>query len=252
MTFKQLVTYSFDKWWRPILLLLTTGLLLGLSVWSDTSVLQIPAFVLFCLSIAILGFSLIFQLWKKRWINAILTFLILGCTIAVCLFFAIVFFIVATNELDEPDKFADNLKIPKNITIYTPADINFDKKKPDSISNIQKKDIDFQLYNSIQPGVYEYEFWTSKINRGIIYLKAYEITQNYPLSTSELPSSSSVKIFNDKDSIIKIGTSHFFTIYEGDWGKPYAARFEVWYKPSTGEQETKLFEKNYKIEGWMR
>jgi hypothetical protein len=41
------------------------------------------------------------------------------------------------------------------------------------------------------------------------------------------------------------------TIYEGDWGKPYAARFEVWFKPDNGGNEQKLFQKNYKIEGWM-
>jgi hypothetical protein len=43
-----------------------------------------------------------------------------------------------------------------------------------------------------------------------------------------------------------------FTIYEGDWGKPYAARFEVWFFPDNGGKERKLIEKNFKIEGWQR
>ena len=44
-----------------------------------------------------------------------------------------------------------------------------------------------------------------------------------------------------------------FTIYEGHWGKPYAARFELWFvSDNSGGQEKKLLEKNYKIEGWQR
>jgi len=249
MNFKQIVIYSFDKWWRPLFILIFAGLLLVLSVWRDISFLQIPAFVLFCFAVFILGLSLIFQLWKRRWVNAILTFLILGVTVAVSILSTIVLFFIA---MDAPDTFADNLKIPTNITISNPVDMGFDEKKPDSISNIKKQNIDLQLYNSFQPGLYEYDFWTSKIDSGTVYIKAYEITQNYPLSAERLPSSSSIKIFNPTDTIVKVGTTGHFTIYEGDWGKPYAARFEVWYKPAIGGQERKLFEKNYKIEGWMR
>ena len=45
--------------------------------------------------------------------------------------------------------------------------------------------------------------------------------------------------------------SHF-TIYEGDWGKPYAARFEVWFEPDSGGEPRKLLEEVFKIEGWQR
>ncbi|MCW3106894.1 MAG: hypothetical protein JWQ09_1400 [Segetibacter sp.] len=249
MTFKRIVTFSFDKWWRPIVLLFSTGLLCGISIWVDISLLQILAFILFCFSLFILGISLFYQLWRKRWTYAILTFLILGGSIGATIFYAIILFFVAMNE---PDTFADNLTIPKNIVIYNPADMGFDEKKPDSISSIYKNNVDFQLYNSFQPGLYQYDFWTSKIDSGAIYLKAYEITHNYPLSSDRLPKSSRVAIYNETDSIIKVGTSNHFTIYEGDWDKPYAARFEVWFKPANGGQERKLLQKNYKIEGWMR
>ena len=50
----------------------------------------------------------------------------------------------------------------------------------------------------------------------------------------------------------KFGTNDHFTIYEGDWEKPYGARFEVWFKADNENEEIKLFEKNYVIEGWMR
>jgi hypothetical protein len=43
-----------------------------------------------------------------------------------------------------------------------------------------------------------------------------------------------------------------FTIYEGDWGKPYAARFEVWFVPDSGKPERKLMQQVFRIEGWQR
>jgi hypothetical protein len=250
MTLNRFITYSFDKWWRPVLLLFVAGFLLTVSIWTDVSFLQVPSFILLCIAVFILGLSLIYQLWKKRWINAILTLLLLGGTVAAGVFYTIVLFFIIT--MDTPDRFADNLKIPTHITINNPIDMGFEQKKPDSISNVKRHNIDFQLYNSFQPGLYEYDFWTSKIDSGTIYIKAFEITKNYPLSRERLPRTSSVKVFNPKDSIVKVGTTSHFTIYEGDWDKPYAARFEIWYKPAIGGHETKLFEKNYKIEGWMR
>ena len=70
---------------------------------------------------------------------------------------------------------------------------------------------------------------------------------------------SRIDVFNQSDTLIRIdmGNDNYnsertFTIYEGDWGKPYAARFEVWFVPASGGQEKKLVEKNFKIEGWMR
>jgi hypothetical protein len=57
---------------------------------------------------------------------------------------------------------------------------------------------------------------------------------------------------NKSDRIIRFESPNYFTIYEGDWGKPYAARFEVWFEPTENGNERKLFEKNFIIEGWQR
>jgi hypothetical protein len=103
-----------------------------------------------------------------------------------------------------------------------------------------------------QPGIYSYDFWCSKIESGTVYLKAYEITQVYALSEETVKSGSELKIQNSTDSLVRFSAPYSFTIYEGDWGKPYAARFEVWFKPGSGQTERKLLSKNFKIEGWMR
>ena len=93
----------------------------------------------------------------------------------------------------------------------------------------------------------------------LLYLKAFEITQNDPLSVDRLKESSTISVYNSTDSLVMFqmdkGNSKYgrpFTIYEGDWGKPYATRFELWFVPENGGQERKLIVKNYKVEGWQR
>ncbi|MCU0361298.1 MAG: hypothetical protein MUF75_11385 [Bacteroidia bacterium] len=181
-----------------------------------------------------------------------MTELLFGGTIAAFVFYAIFLFFIETVD---GDKWADNLKIPANIQIDTPMDLadpTMGSQRPDSVLTWTKIKTDFQLYNSFQPGLYEFDFWTGKIESGTIFIKAFEITQEYALSADRLPESSAIKIHNATDSILKFGTTSNFTIYEGDWGKPYATRFEVWFKPDKGGRERKLFMKNYKIEGWQR
>lgn len=249
MNLSRILIYCFGKWWRPVLLVFITGLIFVFSVWKNIPFIQMPVFILYCFAFAALVFSFIYQLWYKRWFYSILTLFFLAATVIISAFSMIALFFIAMNERDT---FADNLKIPSHIELHNPVDLSLNNERPDSILALHKIKEDFQLYNSFQPGLYEYDIWISKIDSGTIYLKAYEITQNYPLSTNRLPLSSSVKIYNPSDSIVKFGTHNNFTIYEGDWDKPYAARFEVWFKPKRGGDERKLFEKNYIIEGWMR
>src|SRR5690606_20373704 len=101
-------------------------------------------------------------------------------------------------------------------------------------------------------GLYEYDLWIESDQSGTIFLKAFEITQEVGLSVSNLRERSSLRINDTNGKIQKFSTKEDFTIYEGDWGKPYGARFEIWFKPDNGEKEKKILEKNYIIEGWMR
>ena len=179
---------------------------------------------------------------------AIAGLLILLLTIVVLLFLLAKFFEIQSK----PDGFADNLKIPDNIQISYPKNDGENRRQSDWPTFPKGTTADFQLYNSFQPGLYKYDFWKGKIESGTIYLKAYEITQNYALSESKLSKESSIQVKNDKDHILRFGTASDFTIYEGDFGKPYAARFEVWFKPDIGGLEKKIIEKNYIIEGWQR
>jgi hypothetical protein len=245
----KLLAYFFDKWWRPILFWFFTCVTFGLSEIFKNRTFGNIAFLFFGLGLLMILISTIYLFTKKNWLTGLLSLGIFGGTIFAFVFYSIAIFFI---EQETPDDWAKNLKIPTNIPISSPANLDFDEHRPDSITSQKITKTDFQLYNSFQPGLYEYDFWIGKIESGIIYLKVFEITQDHPLSTDILPERSLVKIYNPTDSIMKFGTKSHFTIYEGDWGQPYAARFEVWFKPDNGKQERKIFTKNYKIEGWMR
>ena len=242
-------TYLFDKWWLPILILGLTVVLIVTGNYIESSYFIVISILLFCLALLILLSSAIYQIVKKRLVPSLVSGLAFIGSIGTA---GVVLLIGLISFLDGKDKWADKLKLPDNIPLSTPVGDGFNKVRPDSIIGIKKTNTDFVLYNSFQPGLYEYDFWTGRIDRGIIYLKAFEITGEEALSASSLRERSEVKIYNPTDSILRFGTSYDFTIYEGDWGKPYGARFEVWYKPDNGGETKKLFERNYKIEGWMR
>jgi hypothetical protein len=81
---------------------------------------------------------------------------------------------------------------------------------------------------------------------------AFEVTQEIPLSVDRLKERSNEwGGWSDDPGELFLSNTHF-TIYEGDWGKPYAARFEVWFAPDAGGSDRKLMEKVFKIEGWQR
>lgn len=244
----RIFTYIFDKWWRPILFwAITFGLVVISEIVKNNDFGNVSYWFL-GLGLLILIISTIYQLVKKRWIKAILTMLCFGGTIGAFILYGLFLFFIETVD---GDKWADNITIPENIELHIPKGDGF-QTRPDSIINLERNKIDFELYNSFQPGLYEYDFWIGKIESGTVYLKAFEITQEYPLSTDRLPKRSSIKVENTTNELMTFRTGNHFTIYEGDWGKPYAARFEVWFKPNNNGQERKLIEKIYKIEGWMR
>lgn len=231
-----------QNWYLPILiptiLLIIGFFILGLftkisyeiSIW-----LFYISFVLFLVSI-VLG---IVKIFKKDYLKGILQ-TIISIGILIKGFGYISFFMLFYSN----DFFADDLELPKNIHLNVPVD---------SIKqNHNFQNLEFQLYNGFQPGIYRYSISLNKIDSGKVYLKAYEITKNTQLSEKELNRKSNLKVGNNSDSIKTFKQNNEdFTIYEGDWGQFYGARFEVWYKDKNGT-ERKLTEKNYKIEGWQR
>ncbi|MEM7144195.1 MAG: hypothetical protein AAF591_03605 [Verrucomicrobiota bacterium] len=110
----------------------------------------------------------------------------------------------------------------------------------------------FRLVTGMQPGIYVVVYSLNPGEPGSVYLKAFEVTEGTPLSVDRLRSKSETRMTWSTDPVEKFGAKAGFTIYEGDWGKPYAARFEVWFEPDSGKPGRKLAERIFKIEGWQR
>lgn len=147
------------------------------------------------------------------------------------------------------DFFADDLKIPKNIKIEKPLGSFEILHRTDSATISKDSNLNFNLANSFQPGIYDYYLWFKPGVKGNIFLRIFEITQNTPLSIGRIESASRIQIKSGEDSL-KLYQRQF-TIYEGDLGKPYSARIELWFEPIKGKA-FKLLQKKYIVEGWMR
>ncbi len=242
---KKYFLYCFDKWWRPILFAGFTFFLIVINFLGYISHFNF-FFLLFCLGLLILIISLGYQFYKKRWWLSAVSF---AFVILIVFGFLIFLFLNFMKTQTKPDGYADNLVIPSGIKYNLPTR----QYKPSEIDSI-----DFHIYSIRQPGIYGYVVWTKKINRGIVYLKVFEVTKNESLSAKTIKEHSSLFVYNPTNKILMFQLADNikpynkdFTIFEGDWGKPYLARFELWYLPENGGQEIKLSEKIYKIEGWQ-
>jgi hypothetical protein len=242
-------TSFLQSWWQPMLLYFISVCLCLFVSWNNYNPVVPFARLICIIALLLLLISGIFLLWQKKWLRSILPLGIFIVSICATVFFFAAAFIL--KGITDSNGFGKGLTIPDSIQISDPVRILNDNIRPDSILQLKRANPDFELYSSFQPGLYEYDFWVGKIEKGKIYLKVFEITKGTALSANRLPVTTAVEVFNPTDSVVRYSTQNYFTIYEGDWGDPYAARFEVWFMPAEGSAHRQLFSKNYKIEGWM-
>lgn len=241
--------YLFERWWLSIVFFILISIIYVFSLGSThNKINQIIDWTLLS-SGMILLIAMIWQLIKGKACiyvmqGGVLMFGFIGLSV-------ITSFMMMFGP--DTDTFADDLTIPANIEKDYPVDLSsFFSNEIDSVRIVDKPNETFQLYNSFQPGLYEYDFWLKSNRSGTLYLKAFEVTKDVELSSSRLKEKSSIKIDLTNGEITRFRTDDTFTIYEGDWGKSYLARFEVWFNPDDFGGEFKVLEKNYVIEGWMR
>lgn len=245
----KIFNFILNKWWLPIVLWFLAFSFFVISEGINRAVFNFITTALFFIALITIIISCTVLIIDKKWLKGIISICAFVGIGFLFFFFSMMMFL---EEQEQPEGFATNLKIPKNIAIEEPIQLHLRKQKTDSVTTNKLAKPYFQLYQDFQPGLYEYDFWVGKIEKGSIYLKAFEITNEIELSKEKLLEESSIAVFNTSNTIKKFGTHSFFTIYEGDWGQPYAARFEIWFKPIDGKEERKLISKNYKIEGWMQ
>lgn len=147
------------------------------------------------------------------------------------------------------DFFADNLRVPEDVKFEKPISIH----QNETVKSEKVDKADFILYDGIQPGIYKYDLYLSQIEKGKVYLKVYEITQNQILSEEDIENRSTINVYNPTSELKRFELKDDFTVYEGNWDQFYGSRIEVWFRPNTKSQpERKLITKNYIIQGWQR
>jgi len=181
---------------------------------------------------------------KKSFFAKFWWLFLLAVIICVGIYFAAVGLIAFANS--QPDSFGKDHPMPENIAYEVPM---VENTPGPEVANLSEDNY-LQLWESVQDGVYEYSFYYPSLADGKVFLRCYEVTENIELSASRLRKATTVAVKNHSD-FGQIVDKQRFTIYEGDWDDYYAARVEVWHKDAAGK-ETKLMEKIYRVEGWMR
>lgn len=102
-----------------------------------------------------------------------------------------------------------------------------------------------------QGGIYNASIRCNPGEPGRVFLKAFEITRNHPLSVEKLRTATNEWVGWSDDPEERFLSETHFTIYEGDWEQYYGARFEVWFEPDRGAVKRKLLERGFRIDGWM-
>ena len=234
--------FFIEYWWTfPIMLALSMLALIVLFT-KTPSILETIIGILLLLVIIALLISWVLLLINKQWLKFLLSFtvsFVVGCILLIPL---------TLSAMSGPDGFGKDHPIPEGLEYNLPLPFESEKFEPaDSLNNQTY----LQIWNDIQGGMYKYDFYYGSLGRGEIFLRCYEVTSNMPLSEDRLIEESRVKVSPQKQ-FGQVVNKQSFTIYEGDWDDYYAARIEVWFKNAETNQESKLLEKVYRVEGWMR
>ena len=234
--------FFIEYWWTfPIMLALSMLALIVLFT-KTPSILETIIGILLLLVIIALLISWVLLLINKQWLKVLLSFtvsFVVGCILLIPL---------TLSAMSGPDGFGKDHPIPEGLEYNLPLPFESDKVEPvDSLNNQTY----LQIWNDIQGGLYKYDFYYGSLGRGEIFLRCYEVTSNMALSEDRLIEESRVKV-SPQNQFGQVVNKQSFTIYEGDWDDYYAARIEVWFKNAETNQESKLLEKVYRVEGWMR
>ena len=238
-TMKQI----FIKYWWMFPILLELSMIALIVLFTKTpSILETIIGILLLLVIIALLTSWVLLLINKQWLKALLSFIVsavVGCILLIPL---------TLSAMSGPDGFGKDHPIPEGLEYNLP--LPFESEKVELVDSLNNKTY-LQIWNDSQGGMYKYDFYYGSLGPGEVFLRCYEVTSNIALSEDRLIEESRVKVSPQKQ-FGQVVNKQSFTIYEGDWDDYYAARIEVWLKNAETNQESKLLEKVYRVEGWMR
>jgi len=161
--------------------------------------------------------------------------------------FIVWLFIEMGNDNDSDKPFL-NIEIPSNLKFKKPIEYLSHQE----IDSLKKLEVDESKVLVVGTGYSGYDFymWHKPTEKGELYIKAFELTQNTQLSEWKL-SARTKNVINElgEDYRLYIGRT---VIDEGTFEHYYPTRFELWFKSLETGSEKKLAEEKYLIDGWDR
>ena len=148
-----------------------------------------------------------------------------------------------------PDSFGKH-PIPEGLEYNEPLQENLDGSYP--VAEVDSLDTSTWLQLRGFWSQYSYDFYCSNLPKGVIFIRAYEVTENIPLTVRPWIGDDFYTRIDSVKTFSKIVDNKSFVIEEGDPEDYYAARIEVWFRAAKTLKERKLAEKVYKVEGWSR
>ena len=152
----------------------------------------------------------------------------------------------------------DEMSYQEEITeIYDHDPSNFEFDKPvehlefrqlDSLKNLEVHASKIEIIGTGYSG-YDFYMWHKPKEKGGLYIKGFELTNNQPISEIKLNERTRNEVDTVADTFLLYEGRT--TIDEGTFEKFYPVRFELWFNPENGE-EIKLTERKYLIDGWDR
>ena len=141
-----------------------------------------------------------------------------------------------------------NIEIPENLKFEKPIEF-LTNSQIDSLKKLKVNDDKLIVIGSGYGG-YNFYMWHKPIEKGDIYIKAFELTQKVRLSEWKLSN-------RTKNTITKLSNEYQLyqgstVIDEGTFENFYPTRIELWFKSEKSDIEKKLTEKSYLIDGWDR
>ena len=234
-------------WWvLPILLFISLWGLAHL-FFHEPTVMESIVGVLVILVLICLFVSWVVLLVNKKWGKCLLSFVL---TVGVI---CLSWFPLVMGAMCGPDGFGKKHPIPDGLVYNVPIERSESDWLKNSFSPVDVDSLNTSSFLQVwgDQGVYYYDFYYTSLPAGDVFLRCYEVTENYLLSIETMRYDTTVQV-DEVSSFSKLVEKKRFVISEGDWDDYYAARFEVWHRDVKTGEERKLLEKVYRVEGYMR
>ena len=141
-----------------------------------------------------------------------------------------------------------NIEIPEELDLKKTIE-HLNKQQMDSMLKIEVTKAKIEVLGSGMGG-YAFYMWHQPLEKGEIYIRAFEITKEIPIGNPEL-SDETRNLINSLSNTYQVYKG-VYLIHEGALEIYYPVRFELWFRSAETGKEKKLTEKSYLIDGWDR